>query len=456
MADVVILDTADINSNVRGNQAGPVWVNTSVGYFFMFRATTTSLVVYKTTNGGSSWAFLATVKTANVGDYSVWFDKWTPGDSGEIIHIGYVEVPGTTSMNVHYNSLDTSDDSLSGEVTIEAFTGLVGAAFWTNIRTATADNGSVSITKAQGGNLYVAASMHVEDVGGDSDLFVFERSVDDGATWVARTNPYEAAPNDNILLAPANTSDLQDIAGFYFDGSQSATSLKMYDDSANTWTETGSVSTGSLQDDTWNESVAVRHSDKHVIAAFLTGGDAVSTDLLVYDLTVDSIAAPTLTLKTNVWTDQAERQDCSVFIDQITDDIYVAWLQGGVWTATAEAFYAKSGDGGTTWGTPVNYDEDAADDHRHICAGHSTPGAAAGRFYLCWFNSDFGDWIGGFTNSLELALDIVLSPTSVSITIAIPAPSISLPPTIISVTPSSFADAETGITIAGFNFGAGP
>lgn len=399
MADVTIFGTGESNSYVRGSQAGPVWTTDDIGYFFMVD-TSDDLLAYKTTNGGSSWSSLTTVKTGVVADYAVWFDKWTPGNTGTKIHIVYIDIPDTSSIDFYYKALDTSGDSLGSEITLNAFTA-TGTATWSNCRSAIADSGAVSITKAQGGNIYAAIKTHVEDAGGDTEVEAFYRSTDSGASFGSRTSPFESVGADSILLFPGNTSDNQDIGGAYWDASAGAISLKMYDDSANSWTETaiGTLTTTGL---VWNNSAAIRVSDKHVFLAFVNGGDASTTDIKFYELTVDSIASPTVTARTDVVSNTAEMQDCSVFIDQTTDDVYVAYLLGTAWTATVHAHYKKSTDDGANWGSAVQIDEDAEDDHRHICVGHGTPGDASGRFYACWFNDDLNDWMGGFTNSVEI------------------------------------------------------
>lgn len=398
MADVKVNDNIAVenHSYVRGNQAGPVWISRNIGYFF-FISTDLDLYYTKTTDGGSTWNTPILVEVGIISDFAVWFDKWTPNDVGNKIHICYADFTDSTTLTFFYKSLDTVNDSLSGEITIQTAVIPTVSTVWIDLYTATSNHGAVSITKSRGGNLYAACKAHIEG-SPDVEVEIFERSTDDGANWAARTSPFESAPADNIILLPANTSDNQDIAGLYFDFSANAQSLKMYDDSANSWTETA-IATRLVIGQVWNISAAVRHSDGHIIVAFENDGDISTCDLVVYDLTVTSISSPTITAKTNVWSNISERQDCSIFIDQKTDDIYVVFLAGGVWQATVNVFYQKSTDGCTTWGSQQLYDEDSQDDHRRVCVGN---GAFGGRFYPIWFNDDFNEWYGNFNHSIEI------------------------------------------------------
>jgi uncharacterized membrane protein YgcG len=400
MADVVIDAAGDSNSNIRSGQAGPVFISNSTGYFFYVNITA-DLAYRKTTNGGSSWDAEQTVKSGTVPAFAIWFDKWTPGQSGGVIHIAYVDIPDTSSIILNYKSLTTGADTLSSEVVILDTTA-TGTALTSSFRSGSADWAHCSITRAQGGNLYVSMGAHVEDAGGDTDVIVFYRSVDAGANWTVRTTPFEGGvlASDTTLLCPANTSDLQDIVTFYGDESANAVSIKMYDDSANTWTETAVANIGALSGLAWNVSMAVRHSDKHVLLAFLNGTQAATTDIRFIDLTVNSIAAPTVTSMTSVINDTDQMQVCSIFINQRNDHIYVAYLKGGTWTDTVNVYYKRSDDNATTWGSETQINEDAIEDHRTVHVGHSTPGTGSGRFYATWFDHDDNDWFGGFTNSI--------------------------------------------------------
>lgn len=87
------------------------------------------------------------------------------------------------------------------------------------------------------------------------------RSVDAGANRTSRADVFEAAAEEDwVLLYPANTADTADACAIYRDISANAVSIKMYDDSADTRTETAIVS--ATDSTTYiNMDGAIRHSD---------------------------------------------------------------------------------------------------------------------------------------------------------------------------------------------------
>jgi len=92
-----------------------------------------------------------------------------------------------------------------------------------------------------------------------------------------------------------------------------------------------------------------------------------------------------------------------VVIDQNTDDIDIAWLQGTL-AATKDVYYSISTDNGSTWGTavgPVN--ETAADDYRNLCSNGMVLSGDAGRYALSWVNDDTDDLMTNKVNSVSIS-----------------------------------------------------
>ncbi len=390
MADVAVETGAQTSLHTRSTRLGPVWTDEDTGYVFFPEGTVTVTLRYrKTTDGGASWAAPVTIDTATVIAMDIWFDKWTPGDSGTVIHIWWAE---STGHLVHYRSLDTSDDSLGTDRTV--FTGTSFEPGTTRL------NHAITGTKAVGGNLYV---QFWGDNDGEQDFY---RSIDSGVNWTDRLTGGDGNEPDEVLLLPDDDSaDNQDVVMLYWDRSADELSIKKYDNSANTWGET-SIS-GSMNDtgNLLNMSAVVRHSDGHIIVAAWTDLDVATADLKVWDIT---LATPTITAKTDVVTDSDDCAGAALFIDQNTDDLYCAYLgnEDGseVLFTTVTAFYKKSDDGAGTWGAQSAYQEGAADDMRYINAGHSTPGSAAGRFEPVWFNDDLDDLFVNKVNSVEITV----------------------------------------------------
>jgi hypothetical protein len=314
-----------------------VWKDADTGYQFFVDADGSFRYV-KTTDGGATWGAPQLIGLASTHvAFDVWYDQWTPGDAGNIIHTTYFD---TTSDDVFYRSFDVSSDTLGTQRT--AFSG----------SSAVSDIGAhCSITKSVGGNLYISFDLD------NGDEVGFSRSTD-GVTWASRTAAVEAADDWSLLLPAANTGDTNDILALYQDASTDEFTLKWYDDSANTWTESSSMATvventvsGTGQ---YPFAASIRHSDGKLICAVVTERDTATSDHRVFELN-RTAGAFSLTELTAITTNIDDHYHPAVFIDQDSDDIYVAYSgkRDGSETLgtalTSEVYYTKSTDDGTTW-----------------------------------------------------------------------------------------------------------
>lgn len=326
----VIVEAAMLNGQARGMRA-LVFVNQYVGYMFGINGDS-DLDYMKTTDGGRTWAAAVDVYTGSVDSFDVWYDQWTPGDTGRMIHIAFTE-NGTD--DVSYFRFNTNNDTKTTIVDVFAGTSAVLAR-----------GVFTSITKARGGNLYVAFDM---DAGAETGFY---RSVDSGVTWTARTNCVEATL-DQCMLFPANGADPNDIWILYQDADANQLTLKEYDDSANSFSESGADSmivNGTDFTGQYGFSGAIRHSDGHLIVAYFNEFDSATGDFLVRDVAaIGSISALT-DLTANI----DDMYYPSVFLNQDQPDwIYVAYIgkSDGSETlgTTAGVYYALSKDRGLTW-----------------------------------------------------------------------------------------------------------
>lgn len=357
-----------------------VWTDPSTAYIF-YIAADDDLEYRKTTNGGTSWATPVTIRTGTVENISVWFDKWTEGDSGTIIHLAYADSAIDDTL---YNSLDTSDDSLSGEVQVNSTAAFTSTDNW--------GTKFVDITKAIGGNLYIVDRGHF---GVDINFY---RSTDGGSTWTGRTTPDEGANADRGIILPANEADTQDIYMVFLDDTAVALTVKVYDDSANSWSEgTGSITLTSEDGTHWQFDAVKRHSDNHIILVAWNDTGSSTGDIICYDITDKD----TFTAKTDVITNSASG-GISIMINQQNDDLYVAYMNpNSTWTLTVDCVYKKSTDGGSNWGTETAMSADTADDLRWITAGHMVLNAG-GKFQPVWFNDDLTDLLTNTDNGISI------------------------------------------------------
>jgi hypothetical protein len=187
----------------------------------------------------------------------------------------------------------------------------------------------------------------------------------------------------------------------------------MYDETANTWTETAIAS--SMVEDLRNGwGGVIRHSDNHLLVAAHNGVDTTTDDIQTWDVTPDSISGPTVTAKTNVVTNQAESGGIGIVINQQNDDVYVAYLKGGTWRTAVDVVYHKSDDGMATWGSESAYSEAAADDIRALHGGRSVDNNG-GRIQFGFFNDDLTEIFVNLVNDIEIAA----VPTAADLTLPI-------------------------------------
>lgn len=364
MADLTIYTGAS-GSAARGMRA-VVFTTTLIGYWFFIDADN-DLKYKKTTDGGATWGASVVCGVADTDfAYDVWFDKWTPGDTGTLIHLFWF---GSTLDAVSYRALDTNGDTFGTQRTVFDGASAVGG------------RGSfVSGTKTRSGFLYCAYDI---DAGAEMG---FHRSTDGGATWSASLSAtFVEATLDEALLFPAsNTGDNNDCWAIYHDDSADALTLKMWDSSAAAQVESATIQThlAGITDLVHQHgfSGSIRHSDGHLILAAVSEYDTATSDHQVWDIN----GTGSITALTNITTNIDDHYHPAVFIDQLTDHIYVAFnglRTGGETMGTAtKIYYTKSTDGGTTWSAgSTAYMEAAAGARRQVWAPLMGP-----RFYVGW------------------------------------------------------------------------
>lgn len=338
MADVSI-DSSISTSTGRGLRS-VVFTSGTVGYFFYIDSSG-AFVYSKTTNGGASWGAAVTINSATTHiAYDVWFDKWTPSDTGTLIHCVYFD---STNDIVRWRTLDTSSDTLGTERA--AFTGA----------SAVAGRGAFcSITKCKtNGYIYIAFDI---DAGAEKGLV---RSTNGGSVWSGNLDAtFVAASGDVHLLFPdTNGDDPNDLQSLYQSASGDFLAAQCWDSSAATKV-TGFTIDANVVDNTtdltgqgaW--SAALRNSDGHLIIALCSERDTATADLRVWDYN-NSKTFPSKTALTDITTNIDDIYYPAVFVNQNNGDIYVAYngkRDGSeVLGTTTKIYYTKSSNSGTTW-----------------------------------------------------------------------------------------------------------
>ena len=383
MADIDV--TTDLENLYYGRHGRTlVWVDKDIVYAFYINSLN-RLIYVKSIDGGDSWSGVTTVSTDAVRYIDVWFDKWTPGNTGTKIHMFWLE---STADDVRYRTLDVSDDTLGTPRTV-----YLGVTFNTSfLRNQKALSGVV----AGNGDLYV------QFWGDDNGERGFYRSQDGGVTWFGRRDAADGDVPDVMILLPAGSTGGNCIM-IYWDDSENKLNLKRYFTSANTWNTT-LISTGMVGSlAPLQLSAMIRFADNHIIVVAWSTLDAPDADLRVWDIETN---IPTITAKTDVITNKSEVVCCSLLINQNNNDLYVAYLgnEDGSqeYSVALTAFFKKSVDGGDTWGSQQTYQEGAAADLKLIDSGPSTPGVLEGRFAPVIMDADDNDLFINKVNSVEL------------------------------------------------------
>jgi hypothetical protein len=371
MADVSI-DATVSTSTARGMRS-VVFTTPLIGYWFYIDSNG-AFVYSKTTDGGATWGAAVTINSnTDIVSFDVWFDQWTPGDNGTLIHTWYFSVTGTNPDTVLWRTLDTSSDTLGTQRS--AF---VGAS-------AVAGRGAFcSGTKTKSGYLYVAFDI---DAGAEKGLV---RSTDGGATWSTNLSAtFILASGDICLCFPGNldgsTGDDNDLYTVYHNATADDLTERGWDSSAASIATPGSaLDTNTIENTTdltgqRGYDAAIRHSDGHIIVVSFTERDTITADCKVWDV----IVIGARTAKTNITTDIDDIYYPVVFIDQNTNRIYVAYngkKDGSeVLGTTTKIYYVYSDDGGTTWSAEQPYQEGATAAAFQVWAPLSGP-----RFYVGW------------------------------------------------------------------------
>lgn len=385
MADRVIETSGSRNSTLSSRRAGPFWTSPTVGYvIYLFDGE--DLKYRKTADGGATWGDAINIHLGSLYTFDCWADWQTDGDAGTKIHIAFCEYD---SDDFRYIYLDTDGDSVGGAAQIEVCQG-TGAIYSSSYPLYI----DLSITKTRGGNLAVAFTY----LDGGTTVFGSFYTSPDGVTWTSKASPWEGVNGDYLKLFPANLTDNQDLWATYWDKTADEISLKTYDDSDNSWSNQSISGSMEISDAFIQMDGQIRLSDGHLIFAAWSQNDNADADLRIWDIT----DAGTITAKTNVITNESESFLTSVFIDQASDDIYVAYVSGTTARSLVKVFYQLSQDGGGTWDGEAAMQADIEDDEKWVSCG-AVKAAWGGKFQPFWFNDDTRDFFTNTDNGILIA-----------------------------------------------------
>lgn len=346
-----------------------VFLDDQIGYkFFRYGASPNNgaCVYRKTTDGGATWGSYVPFDTQSdcIG-ISVWYDRWTPGDTGDYIHIATID---TSVDEIFYNRLDTTTDTLLLSTSVSASLGIATVY--------SAGTNKPSITKATDGKIYV----NVDDSNG-TVLRSCAASCDLSASWANVGTPPQGNANSysqlqpmasgNVMLINRSTSNV--IRSSIWNGS--------------TWSSFSTVDASAVRNTTYTvgmSSVINIDNDDIYIVYVADNNDFVNPD---HDIRAAKYSGGSWSAATSVIDNDPTRGLLEVAIarDRNSGDLYAAYTARTTIgdNTTANVYYSYSTDDMATWGTeqgPVN----------------TTPGNFFGfdmnmmsfeRLYATWFDS---------------------------------------------------------------------
>ena len=335
-ADIIIRDVLSNLRAVDGAGRNFVVESQTGDLYVILHDDWADLSYKKSTDNGLSWGVHVIVYGGTLTAVAVWFDRWTPGLTTDLIHIAYTQ---SVTSDTLYRTINTaSSDALSTQTTI--FNGA----------STVVPGGMLAITRSRGGNVYCRTTI---DAGTEGGFFRLPNAnVPNGAWDTARTIDEASATLDQCILMPAQATDDQDIIMIFSDSSASELSRKIYDDSADTWSETSiatSMTTGTFADAGPHFAACNRTASGDIFVAAWTNFDTLNADLRFWTVTESSI-----TEGGEVVLNSTDDQGlCAIGYDSVSGDIYVfyAGKSDGSETAwTSMNIYYKTSPDGNLWG----------------------------------------------------------------------------------------------------------
>lgn len=228
----------------RHRSPSVVFVSKTVGYMFSMAVEGDKKPFYrKTTNGGLTWGPRVNISTTNDCDgVTVWYDKWTPGNAGSLIHFVYNH---DGQNRLYYGSLNTANDALTTPVAITTSSGSIATHYLSGY----------SITKGYDGYLYASLTNYY--TANTIPMVRCNTNCNSAGNWSA-VAAYPSGLvgtsytyNSEFKLAPLSGNRI--LALFRNDHANTIT-YSIYNSSTGTWIGTGTLETGTTESNTYKNA----------------------------------------------------------------------------------------------------------------------------------------------------------------------------------------------------------
>lgn len=337
----------------------------------------------ESTNGGATWGGTSTEIHAGAWlSLAVWYDQWTPGNSGALVHMVYF----STADDLTYAVFDTSNNTFTPNVVI-ASTGVQGSLTSSN---------EAAITRGTDGDLYVVTVDATAPTAPANFAHKCTGTCTTAGNWIsAGANPWDGVGDDtdndhSVLLLPLSDTtahDSGDIMLVSYDIADGTVEYKVYDDSADSW------STNFTNIDNATDNTTYRNA--------LGGSVNISTGNLYVTFVQNPGTANTSEVRawkyndgwsqlTDPWPDTTDGTsivlDSNIGIDSNTNDLYVAYIRAASVAASSDVYYARSINDGSSWSTDNLLSSGTDGDHRAISVNASSDE----RLFAVWYDPTTG------------------------------------------------------------------
>lgn len=375
-AEVTIDTTASTiggSYNTTGTQT--VFIDDAVGYTF-YRDSTGQCVYSKTSNAGGSWGtpilFDSQTDCLKV---VVWYDRWTPGDSGDFIHIGTLD---SSDDAVFYNRLDTSTDTLlnGSSPTNTAINSGQAATISVNVN-------SHTLAKATDGTIYVALN-------DGSDSYALSCSVSCGSqtSWTeVGTSPFDLQNDYNILMPLAGGNMMvinRDI---------SANDMRSAVWNGTAWSAWSTIDANAVESATYDGgfSATLDIDSGNIFLLYVADNDSAVAD---HDIRSSVYDGAGWTNTADILTDVAGRgiHHVAAGYDQNKGEIYAVYsIESTIGTpASANIYWKVSGNAMTSWGAETGPLNTTSDDIYSPFVNLNS----YERIYGTWWDASTADMLG--------------------------------------------------------------
>ncbi len=288
--------------------------------------------------------------------FQIWYDKWTKGDTGDLIHMAWLDSGDNVA---YYRNMDTGNaDALSTAIDLNAEMTLGMTSVVANgVR-----DTNLSITKATGGRIYIAFSA-VPTIASEEHRFVRAVSPYTTTNWtnVTATDTFHkdtgsSFSQDRVILMPAPNDAADDIYGITLRVDDNVVTVWHWDQSAAagagtlTLVHTPAGGANVERAESFQTAAVPDINNGHVYIGCWSLFDNAAADVHFYDMTsAATIGGDDLPIE-----NLAESGYVKLTHDPTNDRVYLFYTDGT--TGAASAFgtddlgaYQTSDDNGGSW-----------------------------------------------------------------------------------------------------------